>query len=222
MNATRGTIRVYLLDDQAMIRAALKALIERSLELRVVGSAGDARTALREIETLRPDVGVVDIAMPGLSGIDALPMIRRASPRTRILIASQHEGHNFVKRALQAGADGYVSKDSQAEELHLAILSVHRGEAFLSSRISAGIVREMRSGGTADGGWHSVIDSLTEREREVFQLLAVGRSNKEIAVQLGVALGTIKKHRENLQRKLGCHSSAELARLAIREGLLDV
>lgn len=215
-------IEVYLLDDQVMIRAALRSLLEAQPGFTVVGESGDARSAIAEIEQLRPDVVLTDIAMPGLSGIDAIPMIRRASRRTRIVMLTQQNAESFVEQALQAGAEGYLSKDSDPSELRLALEAVHRGDPYISPRVAAGLLTRARNRGKNVPAATTRIDTLTPREREVFQLLAVGKSNKEVARDLHISLGTAKKHRENLQRKLDCHSPADLARLAIREGLLDV
>jgi DNA-binding NarL/FixJ family response regulator len=214
-------IRVYLIDDQAMIRAALRSFLGARPDLEVVGTSGDARKAMEEIPSLRPDVIVLDISMPGLSGLDALPLLRKAAPRTRVLMLTHHEGETFVQQALGAGADGYLSKDSDPAELAIAIAAVQRGDPFVSPRVAAGLVGGLRRGATPGETPKSRIGALTPREREIFQLLALGKSNKEVATLLGVSLGTAKKHRENLQRKLACSSPAELARLAIREGLLE-
>jgi DNA-binding NarL/FixJ family response regulator len=214
-------IRVYLVDDQAMIRAAFRSLLEEQPGFEVVGDCGDARTAVEQIGQLRPDVVLLDITMPGLSGIDAIPLVKKASPRSAVVMLTHHEGESFVEQALRAGAQGYLSKDSEPAELALALQSAVRGDPFLSPKVSSGLVARARGGGSPENAHSSRIEQLTPREREVFQLLALGRSNKEVARELGMSLGTAKKHRENLQRKLDCHSPAELARLAIREGLLD-
>jgi DNA-binding NarL/FixJ family response regulator len=214
------TIRVYLVDDQSIIRAAVRSLLDRREEFEVVGDSGDARHALEEIVELRPDILLLDITMPGLSGLDAIPQVRRVSPKTKIVMLTHHEGNAFVEQALKAGAEGYLSKDSEEAELALAIQAVHAGNAYVSPKVSRALVGQLRgASGFSDTAPGSLV-ALTPREREVFQLLALGRCNKEVAKELDVSLGTAKKHRENLQRKLDCHSSAELARLAIREGLL--
>lgn len=215
-------INIVLVDDQAIVRAAFKSLLERVENFRVVGDAGDARQAIELVEKLRPDVVVLDITMPGLSGIDAVGPIKKVWPKVRVLMASQHEGMKFVQQALQAGADGYLSKDSEPEELALAIESVRRGDSYLSPKVASGIMSRVVRGEAPVNGESAALSVLTPREREVFQLLALGKANKEVAAMLGLSLGTVKKHRENLQRKLDCHSAAELARLAIREGLLNV
>jgi len=215
-------VRVYLVDDQAIIRAALRSLLDERSDIQVVGDGGDPRKAFEEIVTLRPDVVVLDITMPELSGLDLLPLLRKRLPRTKVVMLTHHEGETFVEKAIRGGAEGYLSKDSDPAELALAILAVQRGDPYVSPRVASGLVKGLR-GGPNDNGAHagSRLEGLTPREREVLQLLAVGKSNKEVASALDISLGTAKKHRENLQRKLGCGSAAELARLAIREGLLE-
>jgi DNA-binding NarL/FixJ family response regulator len=221
MQKPDSTIGVYVVDDQALIRAAFATLLGQDNRFAVVGQSGDARKAIDEIGDLRPDVVLLDITMPGLSGIDALPLIRKAAPRARVLMVTHHVGETFVDQAMRAGAEGYVSKDSDPSELALAIEAVHRGDPFISPRVAAGLVSRYRVDKEEAPHVTSRLSTLTQREREVFQLLAVGHANKEVARELGISLGTAKKHRENLQRKLDCHSAAELARLAIREGLLS-
>ena len=222
MNATPApTIRVYLVDDQAMIRAAFKKLLQQDARFTIVGDQGDPRAALEEIAVLRPDVVLLDITMPGLSGLDAIGVIRKGSSRTKVVMLTHHEGQVYVEQALQAGAEGYLSKDSDPNELAVAIAAVHRGDPYVSPKVSSGLVGRMRGRARGQEEAGTSLGSLTTREREVFQLLALGHSNKEVARDLGMSLGTAKKHRENLQRKLGCGSAAELARLAIREGLLQ-
>ena len=213
-----STIRVYLLDDQAILRAGFRSLLTQSEDVEVVGECGDAREAVAELEQLEPDVILLDITMPGLSGIDAIPLLRRAVPQVRIVMLTHHEGQSFVDQALRLGASGYISKDSDPEELSLALRSVVRGDTYISPKVTGALVNQVRGGAGATG---SGLYALTPREREVFQLFALGQSNKEVAHSLGMSLGTAKKHRENLQRKLEVSSTAELARLAIREGLLS-
>lgn len=213
-------ITILLVDDEAIVRAGIRALLERSEGLAVVGESGDAREAIDLASELRPDLVLLDIAMHGLSGLDAVAPIKKASPRTKVLMASQHERQEFVVQALRAGADGYLSKSSNPQELAMAIESIQRGESFVSPRVARGLVGTMRGDGVAEAPVGHRLQALTMREREVFQLIALGKANKEIAAMLEISLGTVKKHRENLQRKLDCHSAAEIARLAIHEGLL--
>lgn len=219
MQAPSSPITVYLVDDQSILRAAFKSLLSRDERLRVVGDSADAREAIERVRDLRPDVVLLDITMPTLSGLDAIGPLRDAHGGVRILMLTHHEGETFVEQALEAGADGYLSKDSDPEELVVAIMAVHQGRPYLSPKVAGGLVRRTR--GASQPTATTRLQSLTPREREVFQLLALGKSNKQVARELSMSLGTAKKHRENLQRKLDCHSTAELTRLAVREGLLD-
>ena len=220
MTEEHNPITVYLVDDQAMIRAAFRSLLSESEEFEVLGDSSDARRAVEQIELLKPDAAVLDISMPGLSGIDAIALIRKVHPRIKIVMLTHHEGETFVEQAIQAGAEGYLSKDSDPSELMIALRAVTRGDPYISPKVARGLVSRAR-GGEAGPRHATRVEQMTSREREVFQLLAVGKSNKEVANALGISLGTVKKHRENLQRKLDCHSAAELARFAIREGLLE-
>jgi DNA-binding NarL/FixJ family response regulator len=214
-------IRVFLVDDQNILRAAFRSLLSDHARVEVVGDSGDARTAIDRVALLQPDVVLLDISMPGLSGLDAIRPLREVHPKLRILMLTHHEGESFVDQAMRAGADGYISKDSEPSELLLGIETVHAGRPYLSPKVAAGLVARMRRGEPLEPLGASRVASLTAREREVFQLLALGKSNKDVARELDISLGTAKKHRENLQRKLDCHSTAELARLAIREGLMQ-
>ena len=214
-----SAIRVFLVDDQTMIRAGFKSLLGKDPRFQVVGDTGDPRLGVELVGESKPDVMLLDISMPGLSGIDAIPMLRKVSPKTKIVMLTHHEGETFVEQALRAGADGYLSKDSEPAELTLALESVCKGNMFLSPKVAGSLMHRSRTPG--ETSLHrGRLESLTPREREVFQLLALGKSNKEVARALEMSVGTAKKHRENLQRKLECHSAAELALLAIREGLL--
>lgn len=214
-------LSLYVVDDQILVRAAFCSLLEQQEDFKIAGQSGDAREAIEEIGRLHPDVVILDVAMPGLSGMDAIPLVRKASPGARILMLTHHEGESFVDQALRAGAHGFLSKNSDPMELSLAIRSVLGGGAYLTPRVASGTIQRAHRDGDEPGPARGLVEGLTPREREVFQLLALGSSNKEIATGLGMKLGTVKKHRENLQRKLDCHSTAELSRLAIREGLLD-
>ena len=214
-------IKLFLVDDQAMLRAAFRSLLAQNPRFEVVGDCGDARSAIERIASARPDVLLLDISMPGLSGLDAIAPLRSAHPRMRIVMLTHHEGDSFVDQAMRAGADGYLSKDSDPSELALGIEAVFQGRPYLSPKVATGLVSKLRRGEPIETGSSSRLASLTQREREVFQLLALGKSNKDVARELSISVGTTKKHRENLQRKLECHSTAELALLAIREGLLQ-
>ena len=221
MTDPKKAIRVFLVDDQAVVRASLRSLLEGRAELTLVGDSGGGTEALAAIQQARPDVVLLDISMPVLSGLDLLPRIRKALPRTKVVMLTNHEGESIVEQALQGGADGYLSKSSEPDELAIAIHAAHAGSAYVSPRVSKGLVRGLRGPGEDGARATTRLASLTPREREVFQMLALGKSNKEVATGLGMSVGTAKKHRENLQRKLACNSAAELAQLAVREGLLD-
>ncbi len=214
-------IRVFLVDDQTMLRASFKSLLGRDARFEVVGDTGDPRLAVARVAETLPDVVLLDISMPGLSGIDAIPLLKQAHPRVKIVMLTHHEGEHFVQQALSAGADGYLSKDSDPAELALALEAAIRGHVFLSPRVTSGLMQGGAMCTQAGGAARSRIGSLTSREREVLQLLAQGRTNKEIAAALQITLGTTKKHRENLQRKLDRHGTAELALLAVKEGLIE-
>jgi len=199
---------VFLVDDHTIVRASLRALLSQQRGFVVVGDCGDPLQALGRIEAAKPELVLLDVTMPGLSGLDLLPKIRAVHPGVRIVMVTHLDSHDVRARALAGGADGFVSKNAPFEELVATIGRVLRGEA-------------PRAGAAGPTGQQGPLASLTAREREVLQLLVVGKPNKEVAARLGVSLSTIKKHRENLQRKLGCRSSAELTLVAIREGLIQ-
>jgi DNA-binding NarL/FixJ family response regulator len=221
VTSAAAPIRVYIVDDETMIRAGFRSLLTRDPRFEVAGENGDPRKAVTAIGELRPDIVLLDISMPGLSGIDAVPLIRKVHPRSKIVMLTHHEGETFVDQALRAGADGYLSKDSEPTELFLALESVHAEKMYLSPRVAGALLQRGRRPDPIGSAGGSRLGSLTSREREVLQLLALGKSNKEVARALDITLGTTKKHRENLQRKLDCHSAAEMALLAIKEGLLS-
>lgn len=214
------TVRVFVIDDESLVRIGLAALLADLDGVVVVGDCASPRAALARLPEARPDVVLLDITMPELSGLDAIPQVRAAWPHARIVMMTHHEGDSFVERALRAGADGYLSKDSEPDELKIALRTVVAGRPYVSPKVQQGLVSRLRAAPPEErvGGR---LQLLSEREREVFHLLALGRSNKEVARDLEITIATVKKHRENLQAKLDIHSAAELTRLAVREGLLD-
>jgi two-component system response regulator NreC len=213
-------IRILLADDHTVMRRGLRLLLESQPEFSVVAEAADGRQAVEQAEATQPDVAVVDIAMPNLSGIEAAQRISAALPHIGILILSMHSDEGYVLRALKAGAKGYLLKDSAEGDLIEAIKVVHQGKTFFSSEITkmlvADHVREIRTRGAEDS-----YDLLTSREREILQLLAERKSNKEIAVALNLSPYTIETHRRNLQEKLNLHSLADLILYAVRKGVIS-
>jgi two-component system, NarL family, response regulator NreC len=212
-------IRILLADDHTVMRRGLRLLLESRPEFVVVAEASDGREAVEQAEAAKPDVAVLDIGMPNLSGIEAAQRIQATLPHTEIVILSMHSDEGYVLRALKAGAKGYLLKDSAEGDLIEAIKSVHEGKTFFSPEITRMLmedyVREIQTRGANDS-----YDLLTSREREILQLLAELKSNKEIAQVLNLSLYTVETHRRNLQEKLNLHSVAELILYAVRKGVI--
>jgi DNA-binding NarL/FixJ family response regulator len=213
-------IRILLADDHNILRRGLRLLLERQPGFEVVGEAADGRQAVERAEATRPDIVVMDIAMPRLSGIDAAQQIRASLPQAAIIILSMHSDEGYVLQALKAGARGYILKDSAENDLIETIKAVSEGKAFFSPEISRILVedyvREMQKRGAEDS-----YELLTAREREILHLLAEGKSNKDIATSLNLSLYTVETHRRNLQDKLNLHSIAELILYAVRKGIIS-
>lgn len=213
-------IRILLADDHTVMRRGLRLLLESQPEFSVVAEAADGRQAVEQAEATQPDVAVVDIAMPNLSGIEAAERIATVLPQTALVILSMHSDESYVLRALKVGAKGYLLKDSAEGDLIDAIKAVHQGKTFFSPEITRMLVedyvREIRTRGAEDS-----YDLLTPREREILQLLAERKSNKEIAVALNLSVYTIETHRRNLQEKLDLHSLADLILYAVRKGVIS-
>jgi len=214
-------IRVLLADDHAIVREGVKALLNLADDMEVVGEAADGREAIARAVELEPDVAVMDIAMPGLGGLEATLEIRKRCPRTRILVLSQYDDREYVRRFLKAGVSGYVLKKSAGSDLVGAIRSVFRGGLVLDPDVAREAMRE--HDGTAEGGGGAdPYDALTDREKQVLKLVAEGKSNKEVADLLGISVKTAMSHREHFMEKLDLHSRTELIRFAIREGIIRV
>ena len=213
-------IRILLADDHTVMRRGIRFLLENQPEFSVVAEAADGREAVEQAEATQPDVAVVEIAMPNLSGIEAAQRINAALPHVAIVILSMHSDEGYVLRALKAGAKGYLLKDSAEGDLIEAIKVVYQGRTFFSAEITkmlvADYVQEIRSRGAEDS-----YDLLTSREREILQLLAERKSNKEIAAALYLSPYTVETHRRNLQEKLNLHSLAELILYAVRKGVIS-
>ena len=209
---SRASLRILLADDHLVVRQGLCTLLERQ-GFDIVGEAADGREATRMAQTLRPDVAILDLAMPLLNGLDATREIARASPRTKVILLTVHTTDQYVLQALQAGVRGYVLKTQSTAGLVRAIQEVMRGARYLSPGISETVVQ------ASLGKTDLVSDPLTAREREVLQLIAEGKTTKEIAALLGVSPKTIESHRTRLMERLDIHQTAGLVRYAIRRGL---
>jgi two-component system, NarL family, response regulator NreC len=213
-------IRILLADDHTVVRRGLRLLLEGQPEFSVVAEASDGKQAVEAAETSRPDVVVLDVAMPNLNGIEAAQRILASNPAIAIVVLSMHSDEGYVLRALKAGAKGYLLKDAAEGDLIEAIKTVTRGKTFFSSEITKMLaedyVREIRARGSEDS-----YELLTPREREILQLLAEGKSNKDIAGMLNLSLYTVETHRRNLQDKLNVHSFAELILYAVRKGVIS-
>jgi two-component system response regulator NreC len=212
-------IRILLADDHGIVRQGTRSLLEKEPDIEVVGEAEDGRAAVEAAENLLPDVVVMDIAMPHLNGLDASAQIVRRHPEIGVIILSMHEEEDYLVRALSAGVRGYLLKDTAQIDLVRAVRSVAQKKAFFSPAIAQMLVedftRQMQKKGVEDS-----YDLLTEREREILQLLAEGKSNKEAAAILNVSPYTIETHRNNLMQKLNLHNTAEIVLYAVRKKII--
>jgi DNA-binding NarL/FixJ family response regulator len=213
-------IRILLADDHIVMRKGLRLLLERQPDFEVVGETADGRETVESCDTLKPDVVVLDIAMPNLNGIEAARQIAAKLPHTSIVILSMHSDESYVLRALKAGARAYLLKDSAETDLINAIRAVSDGKAFFSPAISKMLaddyVRRLQQRGVEDS-----YELLTMREREILQLLAEGKTNKEVANLLNLSLYTVETHRGNILQKLNLHSAPELILYAVRKGVIS-
>jgi len=213
--------KVLVADDHGVVRKGLRFLLERDPGIAVVGEACDGRQAIQMTEELAPDVVVMDITMPHLNGIEAAAQIRKRDPDVGIIILSMHCDETFLIRALSAGAQGYLLKDAAETDLLQAVKSVANGKMFFSPAITQTLMqdymRQMQRGGIDDS-----YDLLTDREKEVLQLLAEGRSNKEAANILSVSLYTVETHRSRIMQKLDLHSTADIVLYAVRKRIIKV
>jgi len=211
-------MRILLADDHALVRAGIRALIEAIEGTTIVAETSNGREAVALAKAHTPDVVVMDISMPELNGIEATQQIREAVPRSRVLILSMHTTDDFVRRALKAGASGYLVKDSAPLELRMALEAVMRNEVYLSPRVSRGVVTRMVDGSP---GGESSLDALTPRQREILQLIAEGKSTKEIAFVLEVSVKTVESHRAALMERLDIRDVAGLVLYAVRHNLVS-
>ena len=208
-------IRILLADDHSLVRHGFRMILAAEADMEIAGEAGNGREALELAQKLKPDVVVMDVAMPELNGIEATRRLIELSPRTRVLALSMHKDAVYVREILRAGARGYLLKDSADADLLAAVRAVAKGEGYLSPGVSDAVLSDYRRHVT------DPLDLLTSREREVLQLIAEGKTNKEIATSLTLSVYTVEAHRGRLMEKLNLHSTGELVRFAVRSGLVD-
>jgi two-component system response regulator NreC len=213
-------IRILIADDHAIVRDGLRQLLNAQPDMEVAGEAGDGMQALEMARRLRPDVALLDIAMPRLSGIEAVGLIRESAPQTKIVVLSMHDKESYVQQVLAAGALGYVLKASPSSDILEAIRSAYRDDYFLSSKLRAEVIGAYVRKGSESKALRGY-DLLSEREQQVFRLVAQGRSTAEIARILCVSPKTVEKHRAAVMSKLGIHDRLELLKYAIKIGIID-
>lgn len=220
MSSVRTSIRVVLVDDHKMMRDGLRMILDEESDIDVVGEAADGRAALELAAELQPAVVIMDLAMQGMNGIEATRAIIEQRPGTKVVVLSTHSDKRYVLNALSAGASAYVLKDAASDDLLRAVRTVEQGLTYLSSEIAGVVVQ--RCLGNAGPEKASAYGVLGNREREVLQLLAEGRTSKEIGAQLGITVHTVETHRRNISKKVDLHSVAELTKYAVREGLTSL
>jgi DNA-binding NarL/FixJ family response regulator len=219
--------RIVLAEDHALVRAGIRALLERCEGIVIVGETGDGREALRLAAKERAHVLLTDISMPGLNGLEVAERAARELPDVRVIILSMHANEEYVMQALKAGAKGYVLKDADLAELRLAVQSVMRGKTFLSPSISRPVIDNYlarvrgRKDAPPPSGGVEPFATLTSRQREILQLIAEGNSNKDIARKLNLSVKTVDTHRTDIMRRLDIHDTAGLVRYAIRTGIVS-
>ncbi len=213
-------IRLLLVDDHQIVRAGLRMLFQAESDMEIVGEVDTGEDALRAVGELKPDVVIMDVAMPGMSGIEATRRIKEISPDTAVLAVTMHEDEQYFFEMLNAGASGYVPKRAAPDDLVSAIRVVSQGEVFLYPSLAKYLVKDflhrVESGGVPAG------EELTPREREVLTYIAEGYTNREIADALVISVKTVDRHRENIMRKLNLHSRVELVKYAIEKGLISM
>ncbi|MBV8553486.1 MAG: response regulator transcription factor [Acidobacteriaceae bacterium] len=210
-----NVVKVLLADDHTIVRQGLKLILAAHPDLEVVGEAANGKEAIELAQKLRPDIVVMDVAMPEVNGIEATRRMVQNEPRLKVLVLSMHKEAVYVREILRAGARGYILKDAIDTELLNAIRSVARGDGYVSPAVSSALLSDYRKNVT------DPLDLLSNREREVLQLIAEGKTNKEIATRLNLSVYTIDSHRGKIMEKLNLHSTGELVRFAMKHGLVD-
>jgi two-component system response regulator NreC len=214
------TIKLLLVDDHAVVRSGLRMLLEGEADVEIVGEAGTASEALNAVPTLKPDVVLMDIGLPDISGIDAAKEVKRLWPEVAVVALTIHEDQEYFFKMLEAGASGYVPKRAAPEELMTAIQVAASGEVYLYPSLAKLLVKDYLKHEPGESSEQNMND-LTPREQEVLTLLADGDNNPEIAEKLSISPKTVSRHRENIMRKLNLHSRTELVKYAIRKGIIQ-
>jgi DNA-binding NarL/FixJ family response regulator len=215
-------IRILLADDHRILREGLRSLLVQQADIIVVGEASDGEAAVALARELRPDIVIMDVVMPGLGGVEATRQIRTELRDTKVIGLSMHADRRFVSEMLRAGAMGYLVKDSAFEELNLAVRTVMQDRPYLSAVITGSLVEDFVRQASAQERQTTPLQMLTSREQEVLRLLADGKRVKEIAHLLNISTKTVESHRQNIMDKLEIHSTIELTRYALREGLTSI
>ena len=214
-------IRILIADDHVLVREGIRALLSLCDDLEVVGEASDGQEAIAATRQLDPDVVLMDINMPGLGGLEATLQIRRENQRAKILVLTQYDDREYVSRFLKSGASGYILKRAAGSELASAVRAVHRGGLVVDPALARGVFApETESTHTSNGD--ELYDSLTDREKQVFKLVAEGNSNKEVAQVLGISVKTAMSHRERVMQKLDIHNRTELVKVALKQGVIKL
>jgi DNA-binding NarL/FixJ family response regulator len=216
-----GKKRILIVEDHTLLRAGIRSLLLQDPALEIVGEADNGRDAVRLMDSMAPDLVLMDISMPGMNGIEAIVDIKRRYPKTLVLVLTAHKADEYIHESLRAGADGYILKDATHDELRVAIRSVLNGKTYLSPDISKNVISAYLGTDKATGTTSSAWDTLTHREREVLKLVAEGRPNKYIADYFCLSVKTIEKHRSNLMKKLDLHNASMLTAYAIEKGLVS-
>ena len=210
-------IKVLLADDHSIVRAGLRRIVEESGDMVVVAEASDGREAIRQVEKTRPDVAVIDISMPGLDGLEVISRLNSRDPQMPVLVLTMHEEGQYVVRAVEAGAKGYVTKQSAPEQLVTAIRKVLQGSRYLTDEAAEALALRVAKGSKGQ----SLLDSLSMREMQVLRRLALGNTNREIAEAYGISVKTVDTYRSRLLKKLDLRNNAELSRFAIQNRLIE-
>ncbi len=212
-------MKVLLADDHTIVRQGLRSLLEAKASVTVVGEAADGREALSLADELKPDLVIMDIAMPGLNGLEALQQLNTSCPAVKTIILSMHVEENYVTRALRSGASGFVYKGSAFDDLELAMRAVLNGEVFLSAAVSQVLVDGLLNSSTGEEAEKGMFERLSPREREIMQLFAEGKTRAEIAEVLSISVKTVDRHKENLKDKLALKNDEQIACMAQKFGL---